>query len=115
MPFDVTACLEWSALAVAVLWVIGTWSILAGSRQARRAFRGKGYLRPPSGKAWIRFLYYKHYDAFEDPWIRFYYKIARVCLFLSVLIVVALAIFIGLLFILTAASSPTHPAQDDTQ
>ena len=115
MPFDVTAILEWSAWAVAVLWVIGTLSILAGSRRARRAFRGKGYLRPPSGKAWIRFLYYKHYDAFEDPWIRFYYKIARICLFLSVLVVVTLIIFMALLYVLTEASTPTRAVEDYSQ
>ena len=115
MPFNVTAVLEWSALAVAIFWVIGCWSILAGSRRAKRAFRGKGYLRPPSGKAWIRFLYYKHYDAFEDSGIRFYYKAARVCLFLSVLIVVAVVIFMGLLYVLTMAGQQTRPAADFTQ
>src|SRR5271167_4317285 len=112
MAFNLTAFLEWAGLAVAILWMIGPWFILAGSRRARRAFRGKGYLRPPSGKAWIRFLYYKHYDAFEDPWIRFYYKIARNCLFLSVLIVVAVVIFIGLLLILTQTAQPSRPAAD---
>jgi len=111
MAFNVIAFLEWGGLAVAVLWVIGSWCILAGSRRAKRAFRGKGYLRPPSGKAWIRFLYYKHYDAFEDPWIRFYYKISRFCLFLSVIIVAGLLIFMGLLFILSQTSQPTRPPE----
>jgi hypothetical protein len=115
MAFNVTAVLEWSALAVALSWVVGCWSILAGSRRAKRAFRGKGYLRPPSGKAWIRFLYYQHYDAFEDSSIRFYYKVARTCLFLSVSIVVALAIFMGLLLILTETGRETRPPADYRQ
>jgi hypothetical protein len=99
-PFDVIPLLEWSALAVALLWVIGLWCILAGSRKARSAFRGKGYLRPPTGKAWLRFIYYKHYESFEDPAIRFYYRGARICLFACVFLVTAVGIFIGLVFLL---------------
>jgi len=47
MAFNVTVVLEWSALAVALSWFVGCWSILAGARRAKRAFRGNGYLRPP--------------------------------------------------------------------
>src|ERR1700744_6301113 len=109
---DPIAILEWAALVGAALWTIGLFGLAMGSRRAKYAFRGKGYLRPPSGKAWIRFLYYKHYDAFEDPWIRFYYKIARICLFGSVLIVVGAVIFIGLLLILFQAAQPTRAPVD---
>ena len=112
LPFDMVSLLEWSALACAILWTIGLWCMLVGSRRARRAFRGKGYLRPPTGKAWLRFLYYKHYDSFEDPGIRFYYRMARVCLFLFIFLVGAVAIFVGSIIFLTHVT-PATPAPAD--
>jgi hypothetical protein len=109
-PFNAIPLLEWSALAMAILCSVGLLCMLAGSRRARRAFRGKGYLRPPTGKAWVRFLYYNHYESFEDPGIRFYYRMARNCFFLFTLLVVALIIFLGAVFFLgqvTPASAPS--------
>ena len=105
MPIDTVKLLEWAALGGSVIWVIGLWSMLMGSRRARRAFRGKGYLRPPSGRAWLRFLYFQHYDSFEDPSIRFYYRIAHYCLIAFVILVVMLLIFIGSVLVLTRVSS----------
>ncbi len=107
LPFNLVSLLEWSALACAILWTVGLWCILSGSRRARRAFRGKGYLRPPTGKAWLRFLYYKHYDSFEDPGIRFYYRMARFCLFFFVFLVVAVTIFVGSIFFLGRVTPAT--------
>jgi hypothetical protein len=107
--FDIALLLQWTALGVSVLWTIGLACIVLGSRQARRAFRGKGYLRPPSGKAWLRFIYYQHYDSFEDPAIRFYYRVARICLFLFVFLVLAVAIFVGLLCLLSRVTITTPP------
>jgi hypothetical protein len=112
MTPDPIPLLEWSALGASILWTIGLWCILAGTRQARRAFRGKGYLRPPTGKAWLRFIYYKHYESFEDPAIRFYYRMARICLFLFVFLVLALGIFLGSVFLLTRVAS-TQPVPVD--
>ncbi len=112
MAFDPIPLLEWSALAAAILWTVGLGCILAGSRRAKSAFRGKGYLRPPTGKAWLRFLYYKHYESFEDPAVRFYYRGARICLFLFVYIVLGVGIFMGLLLMLTRVGTdapPPHP------
>jgi hypothetical protein len=107
MSFEAIPFLEWSALGVAILWTVGLWSILMGTRRARRFFRGKGYLRPPTGKAWLRFIYYKHYESFEDPAIRFYYRLARMCLFIFVFLVVAVVIFIGSVLVLTHVSTET--------
>jgi hypothetical protein len=112
MSFDIVPLLEWSALTFAILWALGLWCILGGSRRARRAFRGKGYLRPPTGKAWIRFLYYKHYEAFEDAGIRFYYSAARFCLFLFVFLAVALCIFVGSVYFLGRVTTATPPPTD---
>jgi hypothetical protein len=100
MQIDTIKLLEWAALASALLWMVGLWGLSSGSRKARRAFRGKGYLRPPTGKAWLRFLYYKHYDSFEDSGIRFSYGLAHLCLFLFVILAIALGIFLGSEFLL---------------
>jgi hypothetical protein len=109
MPFDLFTILEYAALASAILWTVGLWGLAAGSRQAKRAFRGKGYLRPPTGKAWLRFLYYKHYDSFEDAGIRFAYRTAHVCLFLFVVLVIALSIFLGSVYLLRYVSPVPQP------
>jgi hypothetical protein len=105
MPIDTTILLEWAGLLGSLLWTVGLWGILMGSRKAKRAFRGKGYLRPPTGKAWLRFLYYKHYDAFEDSGIRFYYRLAHVCLVIFVILTISLFIFLGSEFLLSKVSS----------
>jgi len=105
MPIDTITLLEWAALVAVGLWSAGLWGIVAGSRKARRFFRGKGYLRPPTGRAWLRFLYYKHYDTFEDPGIRFCYGLAHTCLAIFVILAVALAIFLGSDFLLSKVSN----------
>jgi hypothetical protein len=109
MQINTITLLEWAALGVSLLWTVGLWGLVMGSRRARRAFRGKGYLRPPSGKAWLRFLYYKHYDSFEDPGIRFYYALARVCLYIFVLLALALSICLGSDIVLRGVSSGSMP------
>ena len=105
MVIDNVTLLEWTALAVAVLCTIGFACMIMGGRRAKRAFRGKGYLRPPTGKAWLRFLYYKHYDSFEDRGIRFCYGLAHACLSIFVILAVTLAIFIGSELLLSKVSS----------
>jgi hypothetical protein len=109
MQIDTIKLLEWAALAAALLWTVGLLGLAAGSRKAKRAFRGKGYLRPPSGKAWVRFLYYKHYDSFEDPSIRFCYGISHICMYLFVILVVTLTIFVGSEFLLRNVSAGPSP------
>ena len=105
MPANTMMLLEWAGLIVSVLWTVGLWGLMMGSRKAKRAFRGKGYLRPPTGKAWLRFLYYQHYDSFEDPGIRFYYRLAHLCLFIFVMFSLAVGIFLGSEFLLSKVSS----------
>lgn len=108
MAIDYLKLLEWAGLAAAVLWTIGLWGLVMGSRKAKRAFRGKGYLRPPTGKAWLRFLYYKHYDSFEDPGIRFFYGLSHLCLAVFVFLAFALLLFLGLILLLGHVSwNPT--------
>jgi hypothetical protein len=109
MTIDTITILEWAALLAVALWVLGLWGIVVGSRKAKRAFRGKGYLRPPTGKAWLRFLYYKHYDSFEDPGIRFYYGLAHVSLFLFAIVFIATLIFLGSVALLSKVASGPGP------
>jgi hypothetical protein len=105
--FNPIPLLEWSGLAVSILLSVALWCVLAGSRRAKRAFRGKGYLRPPTGKAWVRFLYYKHYESFEDSGIRFYYRTARNCFFLLIFVVIAVTIFLGSVLLLARVTPAT--------
>ena len=109
MTIDTITILEWAALLAVALWVLGLWGIVVGSRKAKRVFRGKGYLRPPTGKAWLRFLYYKHYDSFEDPGIRFYYGLAHVCFFLFAIVAVTALIFLGSEVLLSKVASGPEP------
>jgi hypothetical protein len=112
ISFNAIPLLEWAGLALSILLSVGLWCMLAGSRRARRAFRGKGYLRPPTGRAWVRFLYYKHYESFEDSGIRFYYGLARKCFFLFILLLVALIIFLGSVIVLEQVAPAAAPNMD---
>jgi hypothetical protein len=105
MGLNLIFLLEWSALAVALLWTFGLGGIAMGTRKARRAFRGKGYLRPPAGKGLFRFLYFKHYESFEDPFVRFYFRVARLCLFAFFVLVLVVGIFVGSIYLLRSVTS----------
>jgi hypothetical protein len=105
MVIDNLTLLEWSALALSVLCTIGFACMVMGGRRAKRAFRGKGYLRPPTGKAWLRFLYYEHYNSFEDPGIRFFYGVARLCFFGSVILALVIGIYFGSVLVLGKLAS----------
>jgi hypothetical protein len=116
MRLNLLFILEWSALAAAVLWTIGLGCIVLGTRKARRSFRGKGYLRPPAGKGLLRFIYFKHYESFENRGVRFYFRVTRVCLFVFCSLVLILGIFVGSIFLLRSVTSdmpgPSQPPSD---
>jgi hypothetical protein len=114
MSLNLLFIVEWSALATAVLWTIGLGGIVLGTRRARRSFRGKGYLRPPSGKGLLRFIYFKHYESFENPGVRFYFRITRVCLFVFCSLVLIIGIFLGSIFLLRTVTSDTPAGSQST-
>jgi len=76
-------------------WLVGVTALWLGCHAARRDFRGKGYIRPPSGRAWFPFLLEKQYEIFENPSIRFFFKISHICLMAMILIFAALLLLVG--------------------
>lgn len=61
-------------------WFVGICALVIGSRRARREFRVKGYVKPPKGRAWLRFLLIRQYEAFDDAAIQFTFRVAHFCL-----------------------------------
>jgi hypothetical protein len=94
MDLDIYTICELCGISILVFFLIGMLVLWAAARMGRREFRSKGYLRPPSGKAWIRFLLRQHYDSFENPNTRYLFDIARFCLMVVIFVTGALLILI---------------------
>jgi hypothetical protein len=73
----------------------GFGMLLIAVRQARREFRVKGFLRPPSGLRWINFLLLKHYDYFENPTTRSLFGAIHFCMMVTVIVLTGAAALIG--------------------
>ena len=87
--------LELAGLCALLLVIVGFGSLFVGSHKARRAFRQKGFLRPPSGLGWFRFLLFRQYEWFEDSAIRRCFGTSHVCLIISFFVLGALTLFFG--------------------
>jgi hypothetical protein len=96
MSYDYLTVLEIGGLLWIAFSLVGIFALWMGSHAARRDFRGKGYIRPPSGRAWLHFLLHKQYEIFENPSIRFFFKISHFCLMAMMLILAALVLLVGL-------------------
>ena len=94
-------CVFWIAF-----WLVGVVALWMGSHAARRDFRGKGYVRPPSGRAWFPFLLEKRYEAFENSSIQFFFKISRFCLLAMILILAALILLVGINTLFKSMAGP---------
>ena len=81
-------------------WFVGTCALVIGSRRARRQFRVKGYVKPPKGRAWLRFLLIRQYEAFDDDGIQFVFRVAHFCLLAMVIDAGAVLILLGCEFFL---------------
>jgi hypothetical protein len=109
--------LELAGLCALVLIVVGFGSLFLGLNKARREFRSKGFLRPPSGTAWFRFLLLRQYEYFENTTIRACFGTSHVCLIISFFVLGALALFFGTEYMfngingisLTGPGAPTIP------
>jgi hypothetical protein len=77
------------------LWFVGYMALLIGARKAHSRFREKGFLKPPSGKDWFRFLLFKEYDYFNDERISFYFGISHFCLMALIIVALAIVVFVG--------------------
>ncbi len=95
MILDYFSILEVGCVLWVAFWLVGLFALWMGSYAARRDFRGKGYIRPPSGRAWLPFLLEKRYENFENPSIQFFFKISRFCLIAMLLIIAALVLLVG--------------------
>jgi hypothetical protein len=95
MEYDLISILELCGIIGLTFWFVGFAMLLVAVRKARREFRAKGYLRPPSGKAWLRFLLWKQYDHFENPSTRFFFGIAHFCMMGTIIVLTAVVVLLG--------------------
>ena len=109
--------LELAGLCAVLLIIVGFGSLYLGSHKARRDFRQKGFLRPPAGAEWFRFLLFRQYEYFEDSTIRRCFGTSHVCLIASFFVIGAVALFFGSAYMLkgidgislTGPGAPTIP------
>ena len=88
--------LECGGILWLAFWLVGAFSLWMGCRNAKGDFREKGYVRPPSGRAWFPFLLEKRYEAFEDSSIRFFFSISHFCLMAMMFILAAVILLVGI-------------------
>jgi hypothetical protein len=104
MTFDLYTILELCAIGGVACSLVGFFALMVGVHKARREFRSKGYLKPPSGTHWFRFLLFKQYDAFARPSTRFFFGISHFCLMAVIIVLMAVAILLGSEFLLKGMS-----------
>jgi len=95
MNLDTNSILEMCGIVGVAFWFVGFVMLMVAVRKTRRDFRGKGYLRPPSGTRWFRFLLLKQYDHFENPSTRFFFGIAHFCLLGMFIVLMAVLVLLG--------------------
>jgi hypothetical protein len=105
MRFNPLTVLELGGLCSLLVVVVGFGSLFLGTYKARRAFRQKGFLRPPSGSEWFRFLLLRQYEWFESTTIRLCFGTSHVCLIIGFFVIAALALFFGSEFFFNNAQS----------
>ena len=104
MGYDLVSVIELCGIAGIAFWLLGFCMILIGVRMGRREFRSKGFLRPPSGIRWFRFLLWKHYDAFDNPTTRLFFGYAHFCLIVMIIIATAIVVLLGSELLLNGVS-----------
>ena len=95
IQFDFGTIIEIGCIFWVAFWLIGVFALWMGCHAARKEFRGKGYVRPPSGRAWFPFLLEKRYEIFDSSSIRFFFKISHVCLMVMMFLLAALVLLVG--------------------
>lgn len=104
MTFDLYTILEVCAICGVACSIVGISALMVATYKARREYRSKGYLKPPSGTRWFRFLLFKQYDAFGSPGTRFFFGISHFCLMAVIIVLMAVAILLGSEFLLKGMS-----------
>jgi hypothetical protein len=95
MSYDPLSIFELCGICGGAFLFVGFSSLLVAVRKGRREFRAKGYLRPPAGKEWFRFLMGRHYDAFGNPGTRLFFTISHFCLMGIIFILVVVVVLFG--------------------
>jgi len=95
MEYDISSVIELCGICGLAFWFVGSCALLVAVRKARNEFRGKGYLRTPSGTRWFRFLLGKKYDAFQNPAARFFFGISHFCLAGMIVVLGAVVILLS--------------------
>jgi hypothetical protein len=95
IQFDFLSILELCGILWAAFCAVGLFSLWMGTRAARYDFRGKGYIRPPSGRAWFPFLLEKRYESFDNSSIRFFFGISHFCLMVLMLVTIIVVLLVG--------------------
>jgi Trk-type K+ transport system membrane component len=95
MGFSLLQVLEMCVTFGLAFWFVGFCMLLVAVRKARSEFRNKGYLRPPSGTEWFRFLLWKHYEHFDNPSTRFFFGITHFCMVGAIIVGTAIVVLVG--------------------
>jgi hypothetical protein len=106
IQYDFVTILEVGGVLWVAFWLVGVFALWLGSHAARKDFRGKGYVRPPSGREWFPFLLEKRYEIFEASSIRFFFKISHVCLMAMIFILAGLILLVGIDTLFKSLSGP---------
>ena len=95
MGYDLPTILKLCGLAGCSFLFIGLAVLAVASRRARREYRTKGFLRPPSGTAWVRFLLWRQYEYFENPSTRFLFGATHFCMMGAIVVLTGAAALVG--------------------
>ena len=106
IQYDFFTILEDGSVLWIAFWLVGVFSLWMGSHTARRDFRGKGYVRPPSGRDWLPFLLEKRYEVFDNSSIHFFFKISRFCLMAMLFILAALVLLVAINTLFRSMAGP---------
>jgi hypothetical protein len=95
MSLDLLTTLKIAAVLGLGFCFVGFCSLFVGLHKARREFRTKGFLKPPSGTAMVRFLFWRQYEYFENPSIRLFFGTSHICMLGFILVLGAVIVFVG--------------------
>jgi peptidoglycan biosynthesis protein MviN/MurJ (putative lipid II flippase) len=95
MGNDLYTFLKIAGILSLALWFTSICALFMGAHKARRDFRTKGFLRPPRGLGWIRFLFLKQYEWFETPGVRLYFGASHICLIALLVVIAAVIVYVG--------------------
>jgi hypothetical protein len=104
MGLGLLTILELCTLAGSAFLFIGLCMLLIATRKARREYRTKGFLRPPSGTAWFRFLLWRQYEYFENPSTRFLFGATHFCMMGAIIVLTGVAALVGTELLLNGVS-----------